>query len=153
MTALGSSAPRDFGGNVQSFFDKHGDQIFYGSKLLGTLTSIFAAGWKYMTKGEHKPEDRPLMRLYALTDQIRKADSEAELAEAERCIDDILKGELQRYAIGDAEATETAAMGLATHRLEHLIAQRRMALNGKPASTLQPHQASTQGQCGDHSEF
>jgi len=117
------------------------------------LTSLFAAGWKYMTKGEHKPEDRPLMRLYALTDQIGRADSEAELAEAERRIDDILKGELQKYAIGDAEATETAAMGLATHRLEHLIAQRRTALNGKPASTLQPHQASTQGQCGDHSEF
>ena len=105
--------------------------------LLGTLTSLFAAGWKYMTKGEHKPED-PLMRLYALTDQIRKADSEAELAEAERCIDDILKGELQKYAIGDAEATETAAMGLATHRLEHLIAQRRTVLSGKRASTLQP---------------
>ena len=28
-----------FGGNVQSFFDKHGDQIFYGSMLLGTLAS------------------------------------------------------------------------------------------------------------------
>ena len=127
-----------FGGNVQSFFDKHGDQIFYGSMLLGTLTSLFAAGWKYMTKGEHKPEDRPLMRLYALTDHISRADSEAELAEAERRIDDILKGELQKYAIGDAEATETAAMGLATHRLEHLIAQRRTALSDKPASTLQP---------------
>jgi len=127
-----------FGGNVQSFFDKHGDQIFYGSMLLGTLTSLFAAGWKYMTKGEHKPEDRPLMRLYALTDHISRADSEAALAEAERRIDDILKGELQKYAIGDAEATETAAMGLATHRLEHLIAQRRTALSDKPASTLQP---------------
>ena len=91
-----------------------------------------------MTKGEHKPEDRPLMRLYALTDQIGRADSEAELAEAERRIDDILKGELQKYAIGDAEATETAAMGLATHRLEHLIAQRRAALSSELVSTLQP---------------
>jgi len=127
-----------FGGNVQSFFDKHGDQIFYGSMLLGTLTSLFAAGWKYMAKGEDKPEDRPLMRLYALTDQIRSADSEAELAEAERRMDDILKGELQKYAVGDAEATETAAMGLATHRLEHLIAQRRAALSDKLTSTLQP---------------
>jgi hypothetical protein len=53
-------------------------------------------------------------------------------------IDDILKGELEKYAACNADATEAAAMGLAPHRLEHLIAQRRTVLNGKPASTLQP---------------
>ena len=127
-----------FGGNVQSFFDKHGDQIFYGSMLLGTLASLFAAAWKFMTKDEEKPENRPLMRLHALTDQISKAGNEADLAETESRIDDILKGELEKYAAGNADATEAAAMGLATHRLEHLIAQRRTVLNGKPAPTLQP---------------
>jgi len=106
-----------FGGNVQSFFDKYGDQLFYGSMLLGTLTSLFAAGWKFMTKGEDKPDDRPLMRLYALTEQISKAGNEAELAETEQRIDDILKGELEKYVAGDADATESAALGLATHRL------------------------------------
>lgn len=120
-----------FGGNAQSFFDKHGDQIFYGSMLLGTLTSLFAAAWKFMTKDEGKTEDRPLMRLHGLTDHIRKAANEADLAETEGRIDDILKGELEKYAIGDADAAETAALGLATHRLEHLIAQRRAVLNGK----------------------
>jgi hypothetical protein len=54
--------------------------------VLGTLTSFFAAGWKFITKGEDKPESRPLMRLYALTDQIGKARNEADLAEAERHI-------------------------------------------------------------------
>jgi hypothetical protein len=127
-----------FGGNVQSFLDKHGDQIFYGSMLLGTLASLFAAAWKFMTKDEEKPENRPLMRLHALTDQISKAGNEADLAETESRIDDILKGELEKYAAGNADATEAAAMGLATHRLEHLIAQRRTVLNGKPAPTLQP---------------
>lgn len=120
-----------FGGNVQSFFDKYGDQIFYGSMLLGTLTSLFAAGWKFMTKDGGKPENRPLMRLHALTDEIRKAGNEADLTETEERIDDILKGELEKYAMGSAEVAETAALGLATHRLEHLIAQRRAALNGK----------------------
>ena len=36
----------------KTFFDKYGDQIFYGSMLLGTLTSLFAAAWKFMTKKE-----------------------------------------------------------------------------------------------------
>ncbi len=125
-----------FSGNVQSFFDKYGDQLFYGSMLLGTLTSLFAAALKFMMKKEDKPEDKPLMRLYALTDQIGRAGNEAELAKTERRIDDILKGELEKFTTGNAEATETAALGLATHRLEHLIAQRRAALDDKPASAL-----------------
>jgi hypothetical protein len=124
-----------FSGDEKTFFDKYGDQIFYGSMLLGTLASLFAAAWKFMIKQEAKPEDRPLMRLHALTDQIRKSSSEADLAETEGRIDAILKGELEKYATGNAEAAETAALGLATHRLEHLIAQRRAILNGKSPVT------------------
>jgi hypothetical protein len=63
-----------------------------------------------------------------LTDQIRKSNGEADLAVAEERIDEILKGELEKYASGNAEPAETAALGLATHRLEHLIAQRRAVL-------------------------
>ena len=123
-----------FSGDEKSFFYKYGDQIFYGSMLLGTLASVFAAAWKFMTKDEEKPENRPLMRLYALTDQIRKSNGEADLADAEERIDQILKGELEKYTTGNAEPAETAALGLATHRLEHLIAQRRAVLNGKSAA-------------------
>jgi len=90
-----------------------------------------------MTKEEGKPENRPLMRLYALTDQIRKANNEPELAETEQRIDDILKVELEKYASGNADATETAALGLATHRLEHLIAQRRETLSGNQPLAIQ----------------
>jgi hypothetical protein len=126
-----------FSGDEKTFFDKYGDQIFYASLLLGTLTSLLAAVWKYMTRSDDKPQNGPLMRLYALTDLISKADSEAELTEAERRIDDILKGELEKHAKGEAEAVETAALGLATHRLEHLIAQRRVTPDGKQRSALQ----------------
>jgi TRAP-type uncharacterized transport system substrate-binding protein len=119
-----------FGGNEQSFFDKYSDQMFYGSMLLGTLTSLFAAGWKFMTKDEQKQEDQPPIRLYALSDQINTATNEDELADTERRIDEILKRELENYAAGDADAAETAALGLATHRLQHLIAQRRAKLSG-----------------------
>jgi TRAP-type uncharacterized transport system substrate-binding protein len=123
-----------FGGDVQSFFDKYGAQLFYGSMLLGTLTSLFAAAWKFLTKDAEKPEDSPLMRLHALTDQIRNADNEADLTATENHIDEILKGALEKCAAGNGAPTETAALGLATHRLEHLIAQRREALNGRHAS-------------------
>jgi hypothetical protein len=93
--------------------------------LLGTLASLFAAVWKFMITSEDKPENQPLMRLHALTDKIRNAGTEAELADTEQRIDDILKRELEKYAMGKSEAGESAALGLATQRLEHLIAQRR----------------------------
>jgi hypothetical protein len=124
-----------FSGDEKTFFDKYGDQLFYGSMLLGTISTLFAAAWKFMTRQETKPEDNPLIQLHGLTDQIRKSSSEADLAETEGRIDAILKGELEKYATGNVEAAETAALGLATHRLEHLIAQRRTILNGKSPVT------------------
>jgi hypothetical protein len=89
-----------------------------------------------MAKSEEKPESRPLMRLYALTDRIGKAKNEDDLAEAERHIDGILRGEWEKYAVGEAEPSESAALSLATHRLEYLITQRRALFNAKgmPAS-------------------
>ncbi len=114
-----------FDGDQKSFFDKYGDPIFYGSMLLGGLASVFAGAWRFMMQEEHPPERRPLMRLYALTDDISKAESETALAEIEQRIDDILKAELQKE---DTAAGQTGVLGLATHRLEHLIVQRRAAL-------------------------
>ena len=68
-----------FDGDHKTIFDKYGDQIFYGSMLLGMLTSILAAVWKFMMSNSGAPEERPLNRLYALTERIRRARSEAEL--------------------------------------------------------------------------
>ena len=49
----------------------------------------------------------------------------------ERHIDEILKGELQKQTGAGADPAQTAAFGLAGHRLEHLIVQRRAALGAK----------------------
>lgn len=125
-----------FDGSVKSFFDKYGDQLFYGSMLIGTLTSVFAGAWSFMFKQPKAPEDRPLTRLYAFADRIRKASNEDELVEIENSIDDILKSELERYAGGETEAGEAAALSLATHRLEYLIGHRRTVLGANPAAAL-----------------
>jgi len=122
-----------FDGDQKTFFDKYGDQFFYGSMLLGSLMSLFAAAWKYIIRDASGPDRHALTRLYALSAQVNNAQSEAELAQVEQSIDDILKAELDRYATGAtgaAEPAEAAALGLATHRLEHLISQRRMTSDG-----------------------
>ena len=129
-------------GSTKNVFDKYGDQFFYGSMLLGTFTSILAAVWTFMTKGGDKPEKRPLNRLYALAARIRAAEDEAELVEIEVTIDEILKSELERYAGGETEAGEAAALSLATHRLEYIISQRRASFSSKIALMTHPNQGS-----------
>jgi TRAP transporter TAXI family solute receptor len=125
-----------FNGEQQSFLDKYGDKLFYLSMLLGFSGSIFAAAWKFMMKGEDSPQQRPLMRLHSLINQISAANSEAELADAERDIDEILRQELEKYSSGETEAAETAALGLATHYLERLISQRRAGLGNQSATAV-----------------
>ena len=115
-----------FSGDQKTFFDKYGDQFFYGSMLLGTLTSLFAGAWKFMRSNDETK--KPLNVLYALADRIRLANDEAELAAVEEEIDNILKLELARHTDGEAEAAETAALALAAHRLEHLMTHRRNVL-------------------------
>ena len=123
-----------FDGTQKTLLDKYGDQLMYGSMVLGSLASIFAATWKYMTKkNEEGPESLPLMRLYAFRDQLCKAGSEAELAEAEQRIDEIFKGELEKHARGAADATDTGALGLAMQQLANATGRRRATLAASQA--------------------
>jgi NMT1 family protein len=123
-------------GEQQSFLDKYADKLFYLFILLGFLTSIVAAAWKFMTKDADRAEEGPLTRLTILTDQIRTVNSEAELANAERNIDEILGMQLERYSRGEADAAECAALALAIQRLERLIGQRRAGLGSRPRAAV-----------------
>lgn len=127
-------ASQYFEGEQKSFFDKYGDQFFYGSMLLGMLTSMLAGVWKYMSQKESEPQERPLSRLFALMDRVRDASDEADLVKAEQEIDDILRSQLETCAPGEINAGEAAAVSLATHRLEYLVSQRRAVLRSQAAS-------------------
>jgi len=127
--AIHPGAAAYFEGDQKTIFDKYGDQFFYGTMVLGVLMSILAGTWNFMTAANvEPPEKRPVNRLYALTKRIREARSEAELADIEQRIDDIVKVELEKYAEGRSTAGDAAALGLVTHRLEYLISRCRASL-------------------------
>jgi TRAP transporter TAXI family solute receptor len=126
-----------FDGDQKTIFDKYGDQFFYGSMLLGSLMSIFAAAWKFMTRKTEEADQRPSMRLLALVNKINEARDDKDLATIEVDIDEIIKSQLEKGSGGDADAGEMAALGLATRRLEYLMAQRRMVLNGHAGAVAQ----------------
>jgi hypothetical protein len=101
--------------------------------LFGSLVSLLAALWKFMSRG---PVERPLLHLYPLMSAIGEAREPSELAAIEQKIDAILKRELERYAAGSIEAEEMGALALATHRLEYAMAERRQILSGAMHSAL-----------------
>jgi hypothetical protein len=98
---------------------------------------MLAGVWKYMSsKDDPEPQERPLSQLFALMDRVREAGDEADLTKAEQEIDDILRAQLEKCAPGEIDAGEAAAVSLATHRLEHLLSQRRAALLSQPTSPV-----------------
>jgi hypothetical protein len=123
-----------FDGEEKTIFDKYGDQFFYGSLLLGTFMSLLAGIWKFMTKDTVEVGERPSMRLYALVEKINEAKSETELAAVEQQFNDILKEGLGKVSAGKVDDGEISAISLASQRLQYLLAQRRLALNGTHAA-------------------
>ena len=127
-------AAQYFEDGQKSFFEKYGDQLFYGSMLLGMLATMLAGVWKFMTREDPEQDDRPLAQLFTLMDRVREAQQEADLTKAEHEIDNILRSQMEQFAPGEIDAGEAAAVSLATHRLEHLVSQRRAALRSGAGS-------------------
>ena len=89
---------------------------------------MLAAAWNFMIADADTPDRRPLNRLHALAERIRKAHNQTELTDIERSIDDIIRLELEKYARGTLSAGEAAALSLAIHRLDYLITRSRASL-------------------------
>jgi TRAP-type uncharacterized transport system substrate-binding protein len=122
-----------YNGTQQSFMDEYGNWIYLTPMALGGAATVLAAAWKFLGLGNPATREGPLDSLYALGRRIRKADSEAELAEIEEEIDDVLKAQRAKSAAGDENAVDDATLNVAAHRLEGLIHDRRAKLATKPA--------------------
>lgn len=114
-----------FGGDVPTIFDKYGDQFFYASMLLGMLSSVVAAIWKFMLVGPEGGSSRPPEQLHSMTSRIRDSKNEDDLEKLEDEIDEIIRKELAKTGESD---TDVGALTIALSRLEYLIGQRRRAL-------------------------
>jgi hypothetical protein len=117
----------------QSFMDEYGNWIYLTPMALGGAATVFAAAWKFLGLGQPATGQGPLDSLYAMGRRIRKAGTEAELADIEEEIDDILKAQRAKSAGGDENAVDDATLNVAAHRLESLIHDRRTMLAKRPA--------------------
>jgi TRAP transporter TAXI family solute receptor len=120
-----------FEGEEKSFFDKYGDQFFYGSILLGSLASLLAGIWNFVLGGSSKPGGQLVRRLNELTARIRAAKSEQELQAIDDEINTLLNSDLAALV---QDNSQDAALNVATERLERLLHQQgdRLRAGFKP---------------------
>jgi hypothetical protein len=118
-----------YNGSTQSFLNKWSNAIFLAPMALGALISIAAAGWQFLRSGQVFPKPEALDSLYALAQKIRQAETQSDLADIEKRIDEVLRA--QRAAeTSEENSLDTATLNVAAHRLENLIHDRRLALAG-----------------------
>src|SRR6202020_1449525 len=79
-----------YNGTQPSFMDEYGHWIYLTPMALGGAATVLAAAWKFLGLGRSATGQGPLDSLYALGRRIRKAATEAELADIEEEIDGIL---------------------------------------------------------------
>ena len=119
-----------FDGSEQSFLDKYGDALFYGSMVLGFLASTVTAAWKYMMLDQDAASRSAPARLWALLGDIRQAGSTRELSGISEQIDQIVQGEIENPT-GEDEAERQRQLNtidLIVRRLEQAQGQRRTEL-------------------------
>ena len=87
-----------------------------------------AAAWHFLRSGELYPRREALDSLYALVDRIRHAETESDLSEIEKEIDEVLRA--QRHAAEEEASLDAATLNVAAHRLEDLIHERKVTLSG-----------------------
>jgi len=104
-----------FDGEEKTIFDKYGDQFFYGTLVLGSITSALAAVWRFLIGDSRPPGGRLVDRVGEIASRIRSAHTEAELEAVEHEIDVLLRSEF------DGMDSREAALNLAAARLERLI--------------------------------
>lgn len=122
-----------FEGEEKTFLERHGDLLFYGMMVLGSLTSVVAGAWKFMGFGA--PPVQPQSIFHDLLARVRSAKTEDDLQNIEQAIDRILTEELDKHTQGKPETADTTLLALTAHRLEYLINSRRATLGTQAATS------------------
>ena len=118
-----------FEGEEKTIFDKYGDQFFYATLVLGSLTSALAAVWKFLVGDSQPPGRRLVDHVDEIAARIRTAHTEGELEDIESEIDVLLRSEF------DGLDSRQALLNLSAARLERLIRLQSDKLNARMRST------------------
>ena len=136
------------GDNTKTFFDKYGDQIFYGLLIFPILGSALAGVLSYFRADKNTQRIRQLHRLLQLIKRARSVQSVDELERLQDEADVILGTAIQQAERGQLDESGIAIFTLAINQARAALSEQRTVLFLKPENVpgqrmLPPPQLAT----------
>jgi hypothetical protein len=127
------------GDNQKSFFDRYGDQIFYGLLIFPVIGSGLAGALGYLRADRNTRRIREMHRLIQLVRRARTVTSVEELDNLQDEADNILSDILQETERGQLEEGSLAAFTLAIQQARLALAEQRTVLVLRPENVPEHH--------------
>ena len=118
----------------QSFFDRYGDDIFYGLLIFPILGSVATGFFSYFRADKNTQRIRQLHRLMQLVKKARKVNSVEELDKLQDEADVILGTAIQQAERGQLDESNVAIFTLALDQARAALSEQRTVLLLKPES-------------------
>jgi hypothetical protein len=120
------------GDNTKTFFDRYGDDIFYGLLIFPILGSVATGFFSYFRADKNTQRIRQLHRLMQLVKKARKVDSVEELDKLQDDADVILGAAIQQAERGQLDESNVAIFTLALDQARAALSEQRTVLLLKP---------------------
>ncbi|HEY4773228.1 MAG TPA: TAXI family TRAP transporter solute-binding subunit [Xanthobacteraceae bacterium] len=120
------------GDNQKSFFDRYGDQIFYGLLIFPVIGSALAGFASYFRADKNTQRIRQLHRLLQLVKRARSVQSVEELDQLQDEADHILGLTIQQAERGQLDETGLAVFTLAIEQARLALSEQRSMLVLRP---------------------
>jgi len=131
------------GDNQKTFFDRYGDQIFYGLLIFPIIGSALAGVAGYFRADKNSRRIRQLHRLLQLVRKARTLTSIEELDRLQDEADAILGDIIQQSERGQLDETGLATYSLVIDQARHALSEQRSMLVLRPENVprheLAPH--------------
>jgi len=116
-------------GTERTFLEKYSDYMWGAILLLSGLGSAGAWFRSYLKRDEKSQSTGLRDRVLALVGQVRQGNSENELDEMQREVDEIVCKTLNSYDDGAIEEGDLSAFSLALEQFHHAITDRKAGMN------------------------
>jgi len=116
-------------GTERTFLEKYSDYMWGAILLLSGLGSAGAWFRSYLKRDEKSQNTGLRDRVLALVAQARQGNSEDELDEMQREVDEILRETLNSYDDGAIDEGDLSAFSLALEQFHHAVTDRKAGMN------------------------
>jgi len=116
-------------GTERTFLEKYSDYMWGAILLLSGLGSAGAWFRSYLKRDEKSQSTGLRDRVLALVAQVRQGNSEDELDEMQREVDEILRETLNSYDDGAIDEGDLSAFSLALEQFHHAVTDRKAGMN------------------------